>query len=222
MNNEFEKYEGYLKEMITEFSRFVFIVRGTEIQEKVVEEISGLLNQIKEEKESQCQKNNELIANTLLSYEILLKSVSSEIQMAMNIKNDCAPIAWNKLVDAQGGIEAVLRIGILDTNLLRVYQNRLLLMEKILFPPQIFMSVGFITKESHCSLCRDSYEKCIHIKGRAYMGEMCMEVLTECTKLEEVSIVDNPADKRCRATSYNENGITVDAMTLREISENKD
>ena len=49
------------------------------------------------------------------------------------------------------------------------------------------------------------------------MGKYCVEIPTDIEKLDSVSIVDNPADKKCRISSYG-NSPTTDTMTLLDKS----
>lgn len=219
MNTEFDNLLDQIENKTMEFSKYGFIVRGIELQEKAVESLDLFLGEVRNIKQDYIQEKNEPHANMLLSYELFIESIMFEIRMLINIKRENTSVAWDNLVNAQGCIEAALRIGFKKEELLKNYRRKFHYMEKILFPPQMFASIGFISKESHCSLCEDDYENCDHVKGMAYMGKMCVEVFKKIHKLEEVSIVENPADKRCRVTSFSENGRKIDVFTLREIKD---
>ena len=78
-----------------------------------------------------------------------------------------------------------------------------------------FSSVGGIIKKSNCSICKEPYSKCNHIKGRLYNGELCVREVIEM-ELEEVSLVDVPANKHCRMLTTSFDGKSVDLLTLRE------
>lgn len=217
MNEKFDDLLDRIEKEVERFSRYGFIVRAIELQKDAVEDLNELLIEIKDIKEQFIQRENEPCANSLLSYELFVKGLIYEIQMLIEIKEDNPSKAWDSLVSAQTCVEASLRIGFRSEELLKNYVIRLHYLEKLLFPLQMFMSVGFIAEESHCSLCEDDYENCDHIKGMAYMGKMCVEIFKKCYKLEEVSIVDNPADKRCRVYTIGEEGKKIDFLTLREI-----
>ncbi|MBK8517630.1 MAG: hypothetical protein IPL55_15500 [Saprospiraceae bacterium] len=49
------------------------------------------------------------------------------------------------------------------------------------------------------------------------MGELCY-VIIEKAELEEVSIVEIPANKHCRILTTKEDGVERDYMTWKEIS----
>lgn len=53
------------------------------------------------------------------------------------------------------------------------------------------------------------------MKGRFYNGELCVREIHEA-ELEEVSFVENPANKLCRALSATFDGKEVDPFTLTE------
>ncbi|WHT39479.1 hypothetical protein QNH98_01890 [Myroides sp. mNGS23_01] len=124
--------------------------------------------------------------------------------------------AWDNLVRAQVIYGTVISNSPFQTEENNHYLNRLERYEKLLFPNLYFQSVGGIIKESHCSICNQKSGKCGHIKGKLYKGEICVRVISDM-QLEEVSFVDNPANKHCRLISIEQNGKTVDIMTLREI-----
>lgn len=213
-----DKYLNQLENKIIELSRFTYIVRGTEVQKNALQTLSDTLNHTKITKEYFIEQQNEHIANTLLSYEILLDCLAKDIRVGLYIKNGEPSSAWNELVLAQKGLEALKRINFLKRDYINDFQYRLYYLEKTLFPEQTFMSVGFITEDSECSICGELYDNCEHIKGLAYMGNLCFEIMKKCKELQEVSVVDIPADKRCRVLSVTHEGKSLDVMTLEEIN----
>jgi len=99
------------------------------------------------------------------------------------------------------------------------YANKLHLIEKLIFPPQVFFSPGFVAEESKCSICGKNYEECEHVVGRAYMGRMCCRIITKGC-IREISIVSSPGNKRARAIRFTNGDITRDYMTWRIITNN--
>jgi len=100
--------------------------------------------------------------------------------------------AWSNLVNAQVTYGTVVRNYPFEVETANGYVERLEAYEKLLFPKMFFSSVGGIIKQSNCSICKETYSKCSHIKGRLYNGELCVREITEM-ELEEVSFVDIPA-----------------------------
>jgi hypothetical protein len=74
-------------------------------------------------------------------------------------------------------------------------------MEKLLFPPQVFMSAGFLSSRLDCSICGQSTSDCDHLRGRPYMGQLC-EFIHRQPQGDHIALVEVPADKRCRVVSF--------------------
>ena len=121
--------------------------------------------------------------------------------------------AWDELVNAPDGVSNAIRahngFSHLDPHL-----QTLDAIEHLVFPPQVFMSVGMIVGSQICSICGSEYEDCEHIKGRPYMGRFCTVTLIPA-KIDHVSIVEDPANKRCRALKFSVNGGDRNRMTWR-------
>lgn len=208
--------------LINEFNKIAiiaqkkaFITIGIEIQQAEIEILIDYLKELAILKTEFAQKNLENEANLVYTIEGSLRVLKLELEMLVLIKQDKMAEAWNKLVDAQVVFGNVARNHSYETNSLNGYQERLSNYEKLLFPKLYFQSTGGIIKKSKCSICNSDYDKCDHIKGRLYMGEMCCRIITEM-ELEEVSFVENPANKHCRVLTITLEGKTIDIMTLRQ------
>src|SRR5215216_1029710 len=82
---------------------------------------------------------------------------------------------------------------------------------------QMFMSAGVVIKSSKCSICDALYEDCEHIKGKVYMGRFCGRMITDVAEIKEVSVVEDPADKRARVLVIGDGTTERDYMTWRVI-----
>jgi hypothetical protein len=150
-------------------------------------------------KQVSIQRADEDAANLFLAYECAIGAVRSELLMMIFLKRDMPNEAWDQLVAAQ--------MGCMDAS--RAHQGfahcqqrleDLNNYEKLLFPPQSFMSAGFISDGLDCSICNTPYAKCPHLRGKPYMGNFC-EIDHRNKRGDHASLVDTPADKRCRVTS---------------------
>lgn len=159
--------------------------------------------------------NLENEANLIYCIDNSLLTIQYELQMLVNIKEDNMSEAWGNLVNAQVIYGTVLSNYPLDFEKENGYLERLYNYEKLLFPTLFFQSVGGIIKKSHCSICKQTTSNCDHIKGKLYKGELCCRIITEM-EIEEVSLVENPANKHCRVLTIEINGKKIDIMTLRE------
>lgn len=66
-----------------------------------------------------------------------------------------------------------------------------------IYPYDLFISPGFISKYKTCSICRSKVslrKSCGHKKGKLYNGSMCFHTVHKLKYLE-VSIVENPVQK---------------------------
>ena len=193
-----------------------FITVGIEIQKEEIETIQNYLKELSELKSEFVKKDLENEANLVYCIENSLLAIAYELQMLVHLKEDKMSEAWNNLVRAQVIYGTVISNSPFQSEENDNYLNRLEQYEKLLFPNLYFQSVGGIIKESHCSICNQKSGKCDHIKGKLYKGELCTRVITDI-QLEEVSLVENPANKHCRVLSIEQNGKVIDIVTLREI-----
>lgn len=139
-------------------------------------------------------------ANLFLGFECVIGAVRSELMMYVMLKRDEPNSAWDCLVAsqmgyldatraAQGFAHCAQRLDELDQ------------LEKVFFPKQVFMSAGFTSRRLDCSICGERSSRCDHLKGQPYMGQLC-EYIHRDPIGDHVSIVEVPADKRCRVVSF--------------------
>jgi hypothetical protein len=206
-------------EMASIAQRKAFITIGIEIQKEEIEIIKVYRTDLSNLKKQFIERKLENEANLVYCIENSLLAIQYELQMLINIKEDKMNEAWGNLVNAQVIYGTVVRNYPFKFEVENGYVERLDKYEKLLFPKMFFSSVGGIIKKSNCSICKETYNKCEHIKGRLYNGELCVREITEMV-LEEASLVEVPANKHCRTltTTYNEK--TVDLLTLRVESTN--
>lgn len=126
--------------------------------------------------------------------------LSCNIKMWILLKEEKPDQAWDELINAQSNAISALKAHSVSSHLER-YSQLLHTIEKIVFPPQVFTSTGLTVKEEECSICGESYEDCDHIAGKAYLGSFC-SIIVKDIQLNEASIVNEPADKRCRITHF--------------------
>lgn len=158
-------------------------------------------------------------ANTILSMELALRTVLHELRMWIDLKQERAESAWDHLVTAQQLCLSAAQVrrqlaGRPSTTGLENLYDKLEALERLVFPPQIFMSIGGVSQARECSICGANYDDCAHVKGRAYMGQLCHTVIRTFS-VEEVSLVEEPANKRCRVTHFSDSGKMRNRMTWR-------
>ncbi len=195
--------------------RKAYISIGMEIQKDAIETIINYRKELNEPKAEFVKRNEEYGAKLVYCIDSSLLAVQYELQMLVNIKEDNMGEAWGNLVNAQVIYGTVLRNWPPEFQVPSGYVERLESYEKLLFPNLYFQSVGGLIKKAYCSICRECFNNCDHIKGRLYMGELCRREITEMD-LDEVSFVENPANKHCRVIAMEIGGKMIDILTLRE------
>jgi hypothetical protein len=215
-----EQFKHEAQEKLQDLSRFNYFTRGIEFQYDSADSLRRLRERCIALKKEGASKELEQLANDLLYWDLVLEAVEDEFRMWIALKEDKTADAWDHLVEAQCNIEQAMRLKNTELNL-DSYLKKLLLEENLLFPSQLFASVGFVVKEATCSICGSVYGTCDHIKGRVYMGEVCSRIISKA-QLKEVSLVADPANKHCRILSVtDETGQSRDFLTWRIIEENR-
>ncbi|HTV75331.1 MAG TPA: hypothetical protein VME66_16680 [Candidatus Acidoferrales bacterium] len=138
-------------------------------------------------------------ANLWRAGQTLLKSVASELRMWILLKESDSDSAWNAYCDAEQYALNARRWLPDDFEPAKDQVGHLALVETIAFPEQpYFFSSGLIVGLEVCTVCESEYGSCEHLVGELYCGEMCARRCEEIKECLEVSLVKQPADKRCR------------------------
>ena len=223
MNKEIELLLKEFNEVIREYGKFCFISRGEEFQQDAVKKLTALKQKASSLKEKAIKLKDEESANCMLSLEDLINAMIDELEMWIALKEDNPNKAWDFLINAQSAVRTSAQAHNIAIDLnAEGYANKLHLLEKFLFPPQMFFSPSFVTEKAECSICGKEYGECEHIVGRAYMGEMCYRIITKIKEVKEVSIVEEPANKHARILTFTNDGVTRDFMTWRIANESKE
>ena len=218
MNKEVESFLKEFIEVIRECEKFCFMSRGKEFQQEAVKKLTTFKQKVTSLKEQMIKVKDEDSANTMLSLENLIDAMINELKMWIALKEDNPNKAWDFLINAQSAVRTAAQAHSIAIDLnAEGYANKLHLLEKLLFPPQMFFSHGLIIEKAECSICGKEYGECEHIVGKAYMGKMCYKIITKIKEMKEVSIVEEPANKHARMLQFTDEVVTRDFMTWRRI-----
>jgi len=193
--------------------RFCYLTRDSSFQKEGIAKASEFYNKLDAHKRQAKVERDEDSTNAILCLECMAVGVEHELRMWLKLKDKEYDQGWNELITAQQALEAAIRAHEIGGKM-RLILHRLVGLERLLFPPHVFSSAGFIVRSAKCSICGGEYDDCDHIAGRVYWGEFCSMVV-ERADLKEISIVDNPADKRCRTTSVQIDGTMRNLMTWK-------
>ena len=198
---------------IKESQNIAIFTRDLNIQKEEVEKLENYINSLQEIKKSNRTKYTEDELNLLMCIILSADTIKCELLMLIALKENNMDSAWSYLVEAQNTISLVSRNHPFNPEMLNGYISKLTQYEKTLFPRMAFSSIGSIIKKSRCTICNNDYNECDHIKGKLYGGEICAREILDA-EIEEVSIVDNPANKLCRQLACDRKGKTVNILTL--------
>ena len=190
----------YFNEHIEQTKIFLFLSRSSKLQFNQCLILDLLLHDATQFKHEAARRGEEDNANLFLGFECVFGAMRSELMMWIQIKQDLPNEAWDRLIAAQMACMDATRA---HRGFASCEQSleKLKLLEEQIFPPQSFMSVGFISDRLDCSICAERYSKCEHLRGKPYMGQFC-EVDHRNPRGDHVATVKVPADKRCRIVSF--------------------
>jgi hypothetical protein len=216
MNDKVVSFQKRFSEIAVDCQKFCFMTKAKELQEEARDMLTKLYDEAHSLKLDIISQEDEDAANAMLSFEEIITALRDELNMWIALKEDNPGSAWDYLVNAQRNARNALQVHSVGDHLTGYIQH-LDILEHVLFPPQKFMSVGIIVLEAECSICGEEYGECDHIKGKPYMGEQCVRIINHVAQLEDVSIVDNPANKHCRIISFSDGDVMRDLLTWRVV-----
>ncbi len=210
----------HFNSIIEECEVFTSITRDSELQREACARLDGLLSELRTEKQDAITEKDEDFANLLLGFECVANCLRAEITMWLLLKSEKPDEAWDNLVTAQMAAAGAVRAHQGFAHLL--YKNEQLeAIEKLVFPPQVFISAGLIVRRQECSICGEEYGECAHLAGKPYWGEFCC-IIARDLEADHVAIVENPADKRCRVQGFGIDGGWRNRMTWKIAPQNPD
>jgi hypothetical protein len=199
--------------MVKDVEGLLSIARAGELQREALAVLNVATSGIVAEKEAAVTRGDEDYANLLLGCECVAQALSAELKMWLLLKEEKPDEAWNELISAQmalmDGIRAHRGFAHLEH-----HAGELEAIEKLIFPPQVFVSSGMIVGFQECSICSGDYDDCDHLISKPYMGELC-HIIARDISLDHIALVKEPADKRCRVERFNDEGGVRNRMTWR-------
>ena len=213
MNDQLPPFVQRFNDLIKECEIYISIARAHELQIEAINRLEIMQNEIEEEKNSAIARDEDDYANLLLGCSCVATALSAELKMWVLLKREQPEEAWDQLVAAQmASVDAVRAHEGFEH--LEHHNKRLEAIEHLVFPPQVFISSGMIVRKQECSICGEEYEDCPHLVSKPYMGQFCY-IIARDIELDHASIVEDPADKRCRVMNFSSDGITRNKMTWR-------
>lgn len=213
MSNTLPPFVSAFNAIVKESEVFLSIARDSALQQQAVEKLLAFGSSIASEKAAAIDRGNEDHANLLLGCECVSSALVAELKMWLLLKEGNPDAAWDELIAAQmASVDAVRAHP--GFSHLSDHNKKLEAIEELIFPPQVFISSGMIVGKQECSICGAEYGDCDHLVGKPYMGRFCC-IIAKDLSLDHVSIVEQPADKRCRVQHFDVEGGTRNRMTWK-------
>jgi hypothetical protein len=211
--NEYSKEIDIFNASVENAATLSLIVRDSDLQRGALAQLTALAANVEDWKRRAIAKRDENGANLFLGCECVIEALSAELNMWLHLKNSQPDDAWNSLVVAQMATRDAMRA---DSGFshLEARAVRLVNIERVVFPDQVFLSVGLVVRHQECSICGAEYGECPHLVGMPYMGEFCRCILRDIAA-DHVAIVKEPANKQCRIVYFNAQGGKRNRMTWR-------
>ncbi len=208
--------EERFKLLLRLFYRYREFSRAGEKSIEVHNYCNMLLDAAERERISFVQQQNEDKANLMLAYIHMLDCMSSELRAMLLLHTKEYDLAWDCLIESLNHIDYASWAHP-EGKQVGAHRERLQVIEKTIFPEQIFCSPQFVYGSVKCSVCGKELDICDHIEREVYMGKRCFPIIEEIEDLLEVSILtkDDPKDKRCRVGSYIWQGVNTNWMSQR-------
>ena len=207
-----------LKDFLRDFNKEVdeaaimaYVARDSGLQHEACGALATLIKTVASKKAEMVAAANEDAANCLLGCECAAYAILAEIRMWLYLKADQPEKAWDELIYAQTASAAAVRAHRGFAHLVEKARS-LEEIERVVFPPQVFVSAGLIVDLQECSICQAEYGTCKHLAGMPYMGEFC-QIITKGITGNHVAMVKNPADKKCTVTEFQVEGGYRNRMT---------
>lgn len=213
MNNALSPFVSSFNAIIKEAEVFLSIARDSALQQEAVDKLLAFGVSVASEKAAAIDRKDEDYANLLLGCECVASALVAELRMWLLLKEGKPDAAWDELITAQmASVDAVrAHPGFAH---LSEHNKKLEAIEELVFPPQVFISSGMIVGKQECSICGAEYGDCNHLVGKPYMGRFCY-IIAKDLSLDHVSIVEHPADKRCRVQHFDVEGGMRNRMTWK-------
>ncbi|MDX7539264.1 SEC-C metal-binding domain-containing protein [Serratia marcescens] len=156
-----------------------------------VKELISSINSSKEKTSSEQEKNEGYIWSVFFTLFIKVASFWREIERKNYYDS------WVSLQDALDTLRQVKKFYRQESIVIDFFEKQLLSLEK-LYPYTIFSSIGFIEDGHECSICKNDMDsdKCEHLKGELYSGEVAYAIVRKIERLDHLALVYTPLDKR--------------------------
>jgi hypothetical protein len=192
---------------------YCVMTRDSRLQRDAIAKLQAMIVDCGDIKLKAVAHEDEEFANILLGFECVAQCLCAELEMWIFLKEEKPDEAWDRLVAAQmAAVDSVRAHRTFAHN--EAQAARLEEIERLVFPPQVFVSAGMIVRHQECSICGSEYGDCEHLAGKPYWGKFCY-IIARDFEPHHIAIVKSPADKRCRIMGFSVDNGECNRMTWR-------
>lgn len=107
--------------------------------------------------------------------------------------------SWGLLQNAIDSLRTINKFSFINKTKVFSFLEKQLQALEILYPYRLFSSIEAVVEKIECSICKKNMYslECNHIKGELYRGQVAFGIINEIKDILSVSLVENPANKRC-------------------------
>jgi hypothetical protein len=189
-----EEMSKEAERVFNKYLRYGYMSIGIEFQERLVEELVELKGYIEQYRTDAIARKDEQAANAACIIGIYADAFHEMCLMWIHFKTDKMQSAWWAMVTAQECLESGLKLFYRES--LHELNRHLHAIEKLLFPKQSYVSSSLLFDSAKCNICDSIYGECDHLKGKPYMGIICIPIVNEITGVDHIAFVEDPQDKR--------------------------
>lgn len=211
-----EEMTNEVSSMLSDALHFGYASCGSELQVAAVSMLADVDEKVEAFRVEARSRKDEAGANRAYTLRLFLSGVANFLCTWLYIKHDQMESAWGSLIDAQQDVRCGLRF--LHNDEMVEVAKSLHLIERLLFPPQQFVSPSHIYDYATCTICGGVYGECGHVTGKLYMGEMCLQRPNDI-RPDHVAIVNHPSDKGCRWVEVQRGKHMICTLTRRIVGE---
>lgn len=214
---KFEDIRNDFCHFIESCSKYTFYTRAKDLQHEKIIECQDYIKIIKQYKYEAMSWKEEYMANQLFHMQCIVNAFMSFLLMWVHIKEEKFNDSWISLIDAYEYVAIALKIDNYES--IQQFQTHLKAAEKSLFPNwKFYTSSSFTETIGKCSICAQIFTECNHLENEIYMGSLCIRVDRKMIKMDHVSFVENPRDRRCIITTKSDDDKNnIDRFTLKTI-----
>lgn len=144
---------------------------------------------------SKFHEETESFLNAIFAIKVFVKTLKNYGETWELVFNKEFSASWSSLQDTLNNLRMVKKFSCIDVS---QFESQLLVLET-LYPYKVFFSVGMEVDYFECSICGNDIDsdECEHLMGELYNGVFASATAKNVARLDHVSMVENPADKKC-------------------------